>query len=69
MSVDVASKALSMIEKQKKEIGLIIANIEMPHIDSHSFLNALLLKDIPLICMSMFTHFSYVYCFHYSFFD
>ncbi|KAG7650971.1 putative two-component response regulator-like APRR6 [Arabidopsis thaliana] len=52
MSVDVASKALSMIEKQKKEIGLIIANIEMPHIDSHSFLNALLLKDIPLILIN-----------------
>ncbi|EFH63429.1 hypothetical protein ARALYDRAFT_315838 [Arabidopsis lyrata subsp. lyrata] len=52
MSVDVASKALSMIEKQKKDIGLIIANIEMPHIDADSFLTVLLHKDIPLILIN-----------------
>lgn len=60
MSVDVASKALSMIEKQKKDIGLVIANIEMPHIDSHSFITALLHKNIPLICTFMFTHLYFV---------
>ncbi|ESQ28456.1 hypothetical protein EUTSA_v10019755mg [Eutrema salsugineum] len=48
MSVNMASDALSMIEKQK-DIGLVIANTEMPRIDSHSFLTALLHKEIPLI--------------------
>ncbi|XP_024006345.1 putative two-component response regulator-like APRR6 [Eutrema salsugineum] len=51
VSVNMASEALSMIEKQK-DIGLVIANIEMPHIDSHSFLTALLHKEIPLILIS-----------------
>ncbi|CAH8257458.1 unnamed protein product [Arabidopsis lyrata] len=41
-----------MIEKQKKDIGLIIANIEMPHIDADSFLTVLLHKDIPLILIN-----------------
>ncbi|CAH2066108.1 unnamed protein product, partial [Thlaspi arvense] len=48
MSVNVASEAVSMIEQQK-DIGLVIANIEMAHVDSHSFLNALLHKEIPLL--------------------
>ncbi|XP_023644293.1 putative two-component response regulator-like APRR6 [Capsella rubella] len=52
MSVDAASKALSMIEKQKKDIGIVIANIEMPQIDSHSFLTALLQRNIPLILIN-----------------
>ncbi|CAH2066109.1 unnamed protein product [Thlaspi arvense] len=51
MSVNVASEAVSMIEQQK-DIGLIIANIDMAHIDSHSFLNALLHKEISLILIS-----------------
>ncbi|ESQ28753.1 hypothetical protein EUTSA_v10019466mg [Eutrema salsugineum] len=51
MSLNKASEALSMIEKQK-DTGLVIANIEMPHIDSHSFLTALLHKKIPLILIS-----------------
>ncbi|CDY69019.1 BnaCnng61440D [Brassica napus] len=38
-----------MLEKQK-DIVLVIANNEMPHIDSHSFYTSLLTKDIPLIC-------------------
>uniref|UniRef100_M4CJC1 Uncharacterized protein n=1 Tax=Brassica campestris TaxID=3711 RepID=M4CJC1_BRACM len=37
-----------MLEKQK-DIVLVIANNEMPHIDSHSFYTSLLTKDIPLI--------------------
>ncbi|KAG7586263.1 Myb domain containing protein [Arabidopsis thaliana x Arabidopsis arenosa] len=41
-----------MIEKQKKDIGLIIANIEMFHIDADSFLTVLLHKDIPLILIN-----------------
>ncbi|XP_010415439.1 PREDICTED: putative two-component response regulator-like APRR6 [Camelina sativa] len=48
ISMDAVSKALSIIEKQKKDIGLVLANIEMPQLDSHSFLTALLQKNIPL---------------------
>ncbi|RID55532.1 hypothetical protein BRARA_G02786 [Brassica rapa] len=51
ISVNVASEAVSMLEKQK-DIVLVIANNEMPHIDSHSFYTSLLTKDIPLILIS-----------------
>ncbi|VVA94443.1 unnamed protein product [Arabis nemorensis] len=50
-SVKVASEAVPMIQKQK-DIELVIANIELSHINSHPFLTALLLKDIPLILIT-----------------
>ncbi|CAH2066149.1 unnamed protein product [Thlaspi arvense] len=51
INVNAASKAVSIIEKQK-DIGLVIANIEMPHIDSHSFHTSLIHRDVPLILIS-----------------
>lgn len=64
MNVHEASMAVSMIEKQKKNIGLVIVNTEMPHIDSHSFHTVLLHKDIPLIRKFIFTSLPFVYFFH-----
>ncbi|KAF8046645.1 hypothetical protein N665_3557s0001 [Sinapis alba] len=51
ISVNVASEAVSMLDKQK-DIVLVIANSEMPHIDSHSFHTSLHTKDIPLILIN-----------------
>ncbi|KAG2253621.1 hypothetical protein Bca52824_083757 [Brassica carinata] len=51
ISVNVASEAVSMLKKQM-DIVLVIANTEMPHIDSHSFYTSLLTRDIPLILIS-----------------
>lgn len=64
MIVKIASEAISMIEKQK-DIRLVIANIEIPHIDSDSFLTTLLHKDIPLIRKSISTHPYYFSYFHH----
>ncbi|KAF8046646.1 hypothetical protein N665_3557s0002 [Sinapis alba] len=51
ISVNVASEAVSMLKKQM-DIILVIANTEMPHINSHSLYTSLLTRDIPLILIS-----------------
>ncbi|KAF8094047.1 hypothetical protein N665_0371s0029 [Sinapis alba] len=51
INVNVASEAVSMLKKQM-DIILVIANTEMPHINSHSLYTSLLTRDIPLILIS-----------------
>ncbi|XP_019056637.1 PREDICTED: putative two-component response regulator-like APRR6 [Tarenaya hassleriana] len=51
-SVEMARRALSMIEEEPKRFKLIITNIEMPDIDTDSFLNSLFETGIPLMLMS-----------------
>lgn len=45
-----ASVALSMITEQKDDYKLVMANINMPDMDSLSFLRVLHKKEIPVIC-------------------
>ncbi|XP_020412567.1 two-component response regulator ORR24 [Prunus persica] len=47
-----ASVALSMITEQKDDYKLVMANINMPDMDSLSFLRVLHKKEIPVIFMS-----------------
>lgn len=49
-TTEMASVALSMITEQKDDYKLVMANINMPDMDSLSFLRVLHKKEIPVIC-------------------
>ncbi|CAB4265096.1 unnamed protein product [Prunus armeniaca] len=51
-TTEMASVALSMITEQKDDYKLVMANINMPDMDSLSFLRVLHKKEIPVIFMS-----------------
>ncbi|KAF3431939.1 hypothetical protein FNV43_RR26675 [Rhamnella rubrinervis] len=55
-TTELASVALYMIQEEKDRFQLVIANMKLPDMDSHSFLKEVLKKDIPIIMMSSERH-------------